>query len=149
LLKIKKTINSCSLCEDYVHKNEAKPIVVVSCEGACLRGEIARKAANQLCHSVIPDRTVRLCLGSALTKQGGQRSLAKNAQRLIVLEGCPVDCGSRLINGLSDDIHPEVIRTDSLADFNKNLFGIDEMSEEEINKQALLVAKKISNILVL
>lgn len=143
-IKIKKTKNSCSLCEDYVHENEAKPIVVMSCEGACLRGEIARRAANILCHSVIPDKTVRLCLGSALTKQGGQRCLVKNAQKLVALEGCPVECGSRMISGISDEIRPKVIRTDSLADFDKSLFGINELSEEKINKLSYDVALQIA-----
>ncbi len=143
-LKIIKTNNSCSLCEDYVKQNVSKPLVVASCEGACLRGEIARKTANILCHSLATDKTVRLCLGSALTKEGGQRSLVKNAEKIIAIEGCPVDCGSRMLKGLSENIHPEVIRTDILADFNKDLFGINEMSEEDINKCALDVAKKIA-----
>jgi hypothetical protein len=146
-LKIQKTSNYCSLCEDYVSENDSKPIVILCCEGACLRGEIARKTANIICHSLIPEKTVRLCLGSALTKDGGQRSLVKNAKKIIALEGCLVDCGSRMIRGLSDDIHPEVIRTDVLANFDKGVFGINEMSEEEINKQALLVAKKIIEML--
>lgn len=144
VLKIKKTMNSCSLCEDYVHKNKQKPIVVASCEGACLRGEISRKIANQLCHTVAPDKTVRLCLGSALTKEAGQRSLVDHADKLLVLEGCPVDCASRMLCGLSDNIHPEIIRTDIMADFDKSLFGIDEMPEEEINKLAYQVACKIA-----
>lgn len=142
-LKIEKTNNICSLCEDYVRLNESKPIVVACCEGACLRGEIARKVANLLCHSLLPDRTVRLCLGSALTKEGGQRSLVENARKILVLEGCPVDCGSRLIGGLPFENNPDIIRTDVLADFDKNLFGINELSEEIINNIALSVAKQI------
>lgn len=69
-MKIEYTSNFCSLCEDYVILNDSKPIVVACCEGACLRGEIARKATNLFCHSLLPNRTVRLCLGSALTKKG-------------------------------------------------------------------------------
>jgi uncharacterized metal-binding protein len=144
VLNIKKTQNSCSLCEDYVKKNQQKPIIIASCEGACLRGEISRKVANQLCHSIAPDRTVRLCLGSALTKEAGQRSLVDKADKLLVLEGCPVDCASRMLCGLSENIHPEVIHTDVLADFDKCLFGIDEMSEDDINKLAYSVACKIA-----
>lgn len=144
VLNIKKTKNSCSLCEDYVKENLKKPIVVASCEGACLRGEISRKVANQLCHSIIPDKTVRLCLGSAITKEAGQRNLVDKADKLLVLEGCPVDCASRMLCGLSESIHPEVIHTDVLADFDKGLFGIDEMSEDMINKLAYSVACKIA-----
>lgn len=144
ILNIKKTKNSCSLCEDYVQNNLKKPIVVASCEGACLRGEISRKVANQLCHTIVPDKTVRLCLGSAITKEAGQRSLVDQAEKLLVLEGCPVDCASRMLCSLSENIHPEIIHTDLLADFDKTLFGIDEMSEEDINKLAYSVACKIA-----
>lgn len=143
-LNIRKTKNSCSLCEDYVSENRQKPVVVASCEGACLRGEISRKVANQLCHNIVPEKTVRLCLGSALTKEAGQRSLVDKADKLLVLEGCPVNCASRMLCGLSENIHPEIIHTDVLADFDKSLFGIDEMSEVEINKLAYSVACEIA-----
>ena len=149
VLNIRKTKNSCSLCEDYVQKNRQKQVVVASCEGACLRGEISRKVANHLCHTIVPDKTVRLCLGSAITKEAGQRNLVDNADKLLVLEGCPVDCASRMLCGLSEKIHPEVIHTDVLADFDKSMFGIDEMSEEEVNKLTYLIACKIAEKYIL
>lgn len=37
-IRIKKTHSSCSLCEDYAKKQAVKPIAILSCEGACLRG---------------------------------------------------------------------------------------------------------------
>ena len=33
--------------------------------------------------------------------------------------------------------------TDSLIEFDRNLFGIDQMSEEEIKAHALTVARKV------
>ncbi len=49
-VKIEKTKNVCPMCEDYARNQASKPVVVMCCEGACLRGEIARQAANILCH---------------------------------------------------------------------------------------------------
>lgn len=66
----------------------AKPAMAMSCEGACLRSEVARRAAYLLCHKLAPEKTMRLCLSGAFTKDGGQRMLAENAPRLISIEGC-------------------------------------------------------------
>ncbi len=143
-VKIAKTDNVCPMCEDYAKKHSAKPIAVICCEGACLRGEVARQAANILCHSLAPEKTARICLGGAFTKDTGQRNLVKNAQRIIVLEGCFIKCASRMMTGVVKKFDPEVIIADKLYDFNRNLFGIDEMSEDEIEAHAREVAEKIA-----
>ncbi|MGE5412112.1 MAG: putative zinc-binding protein, partial [Clostridiales bacterium] len=82
-IKIQKTRNICPMCEDYAKAQVTKPVVIMSCEGACLRGEVSRQAANIVCHSLLPETTVRLCLGGAFTKDGGQRNLVRNAQKVV------------------------------------------------------------------
>lgn len=89
-IHIAKTKAGCGLCEDYAAREARKPVVVMSCEGACLRGELARLAANYLCDEVAPEKTARLCLGGAFTKDTGQRNLARKAERVIAIEGCPI-----------------------------------------------------------
>lgn len=37
-----------------------------------------------------------------------------------------------MMNAVISDLAPEVILTDALCDFDKNLFGVDEMAEDEI-----------------
>lgn len=143
--RIEKTKISCHLCEDYAERLKGKPVVVMSCEGACLRGEVARQAANILCHSLIPEKTARICLGGAFTKDSGQRNLVRNAKRLIALEGCPINCASRMMKGVINGLEPEVINADQLYEFDKNLFGIDEMAPEQILAHAQTVARKIAS----
>lgn len=143
VIKIEKINNICPMCEDYAKEQTKKPVVIMSCEGACLRGEISRRAANHICHDLIPAKTVRLCLGGAFTKDGGQRNLVKNAERVIALEGCFIKCASRMIKGVVPDAEPEVIITDKLFTFDTNIFGINEMTKEEIHDNSLEVAKKI------
>ncbi|MBU4437963.1 MAG: putative zinc-binding protein [Firmicutes bacterium] len=143
VIKIEKIHNICPMCEDYAKEQTEKPVVIMSCEGACLRGEISRRAANHICHDLIPDKTVRLCLGGAFTKDGGQRNLVKNAQRVIALEGCFIKCASRMIKGVVPDAEPEVIITDKLFTFDTNIFGINEMTKEEIHDNSFEVAQKI------
>ncbi len=143
-VNIEKTRNTCPMCEDYAGKGLSKPIVVMCCEGACLRGEIARQASNLICHRLAPDKTVRLCLGGAFTKDTGQRNMVKNDKRVIAVEGCFLECSSRMMKGVVPGLEPEIIIADKLYDFDRSLFGIDEMAEKEIKGHAEKVAKAIA-----
>lgn len=142
VIRLERPQNSCALCEDYAKKQTSKPAAVMSCEGACLRGEISRQAANLIC-STVPEKTVRICLGGAFTKDTGQRGLVRNAQKVIALEGCFVNCSSRMMKGVIDGLKPEVIIADRLYDFDRKLFSVEEMSEEEIKTHARTVAEKV------
>jgi len=144
VIRIEKAKNNCHLCDDYAERQKAKPVAVMCCEGACLRGEIARQAANILCHTLTPEKTVRICLGGAFTKDTGQRNLVRKATRLIALEGCFVNCSSRMMNGVIEGLEPEVIIADRLYNFDRKLFGVEEMPPEEIQAHARTVAAKIA-----
>jgi uncharacterized metal-binding protein len=143
IAKIRKTEAGCSLCEDFATRQSSKPIAVISCEGACLRGEIARQAANLVCHNLEPEKTARICLGGAFTKDTGQRSLVRNAGRVVAVEGCPILCATRMMQGVIDGLKTEVILADKSCSFDQTLFGIDEMSEEDIKVCARDVARKV------
>lgn len=147
VVRIEKVEAGCSLCEDYAEKQKGKPVAVMSCEGACLRGEISRQAANILCHALAPGKTVRICLGGAFTKNTGQRGLVRNAPRLLALEGCPINCSSRMMRGAIEGLTPEIVHTDQLCEFDRKLFGLDEMPPEEILALARSVAEKIAKTL--
>ena len=146
-VRIETTRNVCPMCEDYARAQASKPVVVMCCEGACLRGEVARQAANLLCHKLAPDRTVRLCLGGAFTKDTGQRGLVRNGKRTVALEGCFIECASRMMKGVIPDIKPEVVIADTLYDFDRSLFGIHQMPEGQIKIHAEEVARKVMALL--
>lgn len=143
-VRIEKTTKVCPYCEGYAQKQASKPIVVMSCEGGCLRGEVARRAANMLCSELAPEKTARLCLGGAFTKDTGQRALARNATHLVVIEGCFIECATRMMKGVVPSLEPEVVIADRLYDFDRNLFGIEEMPESDLNKHAREVAMAIA-----
>jgi len=147
LARIEKTRNVCGLCENYARQNAAKPVAVLCCDGACLRGEVARRAANILCHELAPEKTARICLGGAFTKNTGQRGLVRNASRLIALEGCFIDCASRMMRGVVESLRPEVIRVDGLYECDESLFGINEMDDARITRLARAAAGRIAEIL--
>lgn len=147
VVRIEKTKVNCRLCEDYAERQKSKPVAVMSCEGACLRGEVARRAANILCHSLAPEKTARICLGSAFTKDTGQRALVRNAPRVIALEGCAIHCSSRMMAGTIDGFSPEVIVADRFYDFDRRLFGIEELPSGQIDAHAHTVARTIAGTL--
>lgn len=144
IVRLEKAKNVCLLCEEYAKREQAKLVAVICCEGACLRGEIARRTANLLCHELLPEQTARICLGGAFTKDSGQRNLVRNAPRVIALEGCAVRCASRMMQGVIEGLELEVIVTDQLCDFDRNLFGLNEMQSPEIETRARTVAGKVA-----
>ena len=145
-VKIEKTKNVCPMCEDFAAEQikEQVPYAIISCEGACLRGEVSRQAANLISFSIMPDKASRICLGGAFTKDSGQRNLVRNAKRVIALEGCYIECASRMMKGVIDDLKPEVIIVDRLYDFDKKLIGINEVTEQQIKEYAKVAAGKIA-----
>jgi len=145
VVKIEKTKNECPLCEETANERikEKVPFAILSCEGACLRGEVSRQAANLICFSKMPDKTTRICLGGAFTKNTGQRNLVRNAAKVYALEGCYIKCASRMMKGVIEELNPEIIIVDGLYDFDKKLFGINEVTEQQIKEYAKIAANKI------
>ena len=143
-IQIRKIEGACGLCEEYSEKNSLThpKIVILSCEGACARGEVSRRAANLIAHSLAKDETVRICLGGAFTKNTGQRNLVRRSQMSLAIEGCFVACASRMMQGVLPDWNPEVILADTLYDESLP-FGIDEVSDEKFNEYAKIVAEKV------
>ncbi|MFP5239758.1 MAG: putative zinc-binding protein [Acidobacteriota bacterium] len=143
-VSIRKPAGVCQLCEDFSQRQSVKPVAVMCCEGSCLRGEIARQASNILCHSLLPESTVRVCLGGAFTKNTGQRALVRNAPLVLAMEGCFLKCATRMMQGVLEGLEPDVVIADSLIEFDRNLFSVDEMPEVEIMGHALNIAEQMA-----
>jgi uncharacterized OsmC-like protein/uncharacterized metal-binding protein len=143
-IRIKKVTGKCPACEDYAEKNSTTPpkIAVMACEGACARGEVARRAANLVAHRLATDSTVRICLGGAFTKDTGQRNLVRRAEKVIAIEGCFINCASRMMEGVLPELMPEIVRADLI--YNLDLpFGIDEVPDEMFTIYANKVAEQV------
>ncbi len=145
--RIPQTKVTCPACENYAASQATKPVAVMCCEGGCARGEVARRAANVLCFELAPDKTARICLGGAFTKDTGQRKLVRQAQKLIAIEGCFIRCATRMMVGVVPDLQPEVVIADDHYDLDPIPFGINELSNEDADRCARQVAKKIADTL--
>lgn len=145
-VRIEKVAGKCPACEDYAGRNSTTPakIAVMACEGACARGEVARRAANLVAHRLAPEETVRICLGGAFTKDTGQRNLVRRADRVIAIEGCFINCSSRMMAGVLPDLQPEIVRADLIYDLDLP-FGIDEVPDEMFTIYANRVAEQVAD----
>ncbi len=151
IIRLEKTKKSCSLCEDFASEKSAKNnlVAIMSCEGACLRGEISRRVANSLCFEEYTEKTARVCLGGAFTKDTGQRNMVRSAKRVIALEGCLINCASRMMEGVINELTTELIQVDKFYKFDKKHFAINDVTEDEITnytKEAISNIKKILEI---
>jgi uncharacterized metal-binding protein len=143
-IKIEKITGSCPACEEYSKKHTTDPpkIAVMACDGACAKGEVARRAANLVAYHLARDDTVRICLGGAFTKDGGQRELVRRSSPAIAIEGCFLFCSSRMMKGALPGLEPVIVQADMYYD-NDLPFGSDETTEEELRECARIVAEGV------
>ncbi len=144
-IQVRLTDQRCALGDAYAHKHLTTPpkTAVLSCEGMCLRGEVARRAANLIAHELAPERAVRVCHGGLLETSGGMRELVQRADQVLMLDGCFLACGTRLLKGALPETKPTVVVTDQLFELDRPVFGVEEMPEMEIKLHARAVAEKV------
>jgi uncharacterized metal-binding protein len=121
-------------------------IPVISCEGGCIRGEIARLAANMVGKEE-PYR--RGCHGEMFTApHSAMTRWAKKADKVVVIDGCFLHCHGRIMKNLIDD--ENLIQFDALSLYKKyaNLIEIEDVPEAERKEVARQVADKILSVLL-
>jgi len=119
-------------------------IPVISCEGGCFRGEIARVAA----HMVAKEKPYsRGCHGEMFTApRSAMAAWAKKADKVVVIDGCFMHCHGRIMKNIVG--HEKIIQFDALPMYNKdNKYSdtmlVDEIPEAERKDLARQVADKI------
>ena len=146
LLTVEKTTHQCPIGEIVGNKNQAEEkIPVFSCEGACIRGEIARQAANIVAKTE-PYR--RGCHGELMTVP--QSAIAKwtgTAEKIILIDGCFLRCHGRIMETLLGK--ERLIQFDALSHYKKysDIFDMDDVPAKERNEVAQSVASWILNSL--
>lgn len=144
-IRIELVEKACPAGLLYAAKQSTTPPkdAVICCEGMCLKGETARRAANLIAHRLAPEKAVRICHGGLLEAGGGMRDLVARAGRVFVLDGCGMACGTRLAKGAFPGLKPLTVFTDKLFEHDSTLFGVDEMADGEISSNARKAADKI------
>ena len=137
----------CPAGETYARRQiELNTIPVMSCEGPCIRGEIARLAANYVTQQV--PRLARACHAETfLVPHSTMASWVKAAPTSIVVDGCFLKCHGRVLNKLIGA--NKVVEIDALPLYKKytDVFLMDDVPEEERKEVARQVADKIIEML--
>jgi len=123
---------------------DEKKIPVISCEGGCFRGEIARVAAHMVA-KVEPYS--RGCHGEMFTApDSAMTEWARKADKVVVIDGCFMRCHGRIMKNIvgSDNL----IQFDALRIYNKDnkysdIMLVDEVPEDERKDLARQVADDI------
>jgi uncharacterized metal-binding protein len=119
-------------------------IPVISCEGGCFRGEIARVAAHMVAKE---EPYSRGCHGEMFTTpRSAMAEWAKKAHKVVVIDGCFMRCHGRIMKNVVG--HENMIQFDAFSMYNKGgkyseTMLVDEVSEAERNDLARQVADKV------
>ena len=141
-VEVSKTGNSCAAGEKAGNKNlEEGKIPVLSCEGACIRGEIARLAANFVAKEE-PYR--RGCHGELFTVPGSALAQwMKKAPKIVLIDGCFLHCHGRILENMAG--LENLVQFDALSYYKKysDLFYADSVPEKERIEAARTVADAV------
>ncbi len=133
----------CPVGEKYAKDQIAnKAVPVLSCEGPCIRGEIARLAANLIAQEV--PGLARTCHAEAFyVPHSSMAAWVKGAQKSVMIDGCFLKCHGRVLKKLVGD--EQVVHFDTHPFYNKynDLFLMEDVPEDERKAVARRVADKI------
>jgi len=142
-LEVQGVKGHCPAGEAYAKEQIAqKSIPVLSCEGPCIRGEIARLAANLVAHEF--PSLARACHAETFfVPHSSMADWVKGAQRSIMIDGCFLKCHGRVLTKLIDE--EKMIHIDALPLYKKytDIFLMDDVPEDERKVVARQVADEI------
>jgi uncharacterized metal-binding protein len=142
-LVVSRTKGRCAIGEEAGDRRMRDgAIPVLSCEGACIRGEIARLAANYLskergfargCHGkllTVPDSKIAKWIGSA--------------PKVICIEGCFLKCQSRILENILEPSRLLIFDAQSHHKRYDEVFDIEDVPEAERKEVGQTIAQWVS-----
>jgi len=141
-IEVEDTKNRCPIGETVGNRNIAENrIPVLSCEGACIRGEIARLAANRIAKE---ESFARACHGELLSvPDSAMAQWVREAGKVVLIDGCFLRCHGRILETLLGK--DKLVQFDALSVYKKytDVFDIDDVPEDDRKKTAQLVADSV------
>lgn len=138
---------NCPAGETYAAKVEAeKKIPVFSCEGPCIRGEIARLAANIVAREC--PGLARACHAETFyVPHSGMARWVQHSAHAVMIDGCFLKCHGRVLKNLIDPAKVIQFDTNPLHKKFGDVFLMDDVPEQERQAVAHDVADKIIAVL--
>ena len=142
-LEVQGVKGFCPAGETYAKQQIAKKTIpILSCEGPCIRGEIARLAANLIAQEV--PALARACHAETFfVPHSTMAEWVKGAEKSVMVDGCFLKCHGRVLKKLVGE--ERMIQIDALPLYKKytDVFLMDDVPEEERKAIARQVADKI------
>jgi uncharacterized metal-binding protein len=145
-IQVQNTDKLCPVGEVSGKKMMAEgKIPVLSCEGGCIRGEIARLAAN-----IVGKQNPfgRGCHGEIFSApHSAMAQWAKKSEKVVVIDGCFMHCHGRVMKSLIGE--ENLLQFDALSIYKRytDLIDIDDVPEAERKEVARQVADRILSVL--
>ncbi len=141
-IEVEDTKNRCPVGETTGNRNIAEgKVPVLSCEGACIRGEIARLAANMIAKE---KPFARGCHGELLSvPDSAMAQWVKKAEKVVLIDGCFLRCHGRIFENLVGK--DKLVQFDALSVYKKytDIFDMDDVPQEEKLQAARQVADSV------
>jgi uncharacterized metal-binding protein len=118
-----------------------KKIPVLACEGPCIRGDIARLAANRVAKE---EPFARACYAETFfVPHSSMARWVKEADKVVMIDGCFLKCLGRVLNNLVDE--EKILHFDALQLYKRytDLFNMEDVPEAERIETANQVADQI------
>jgi uncharacterized metal-binding protein len=129
-LQVDGVIGVCPAGEAWAEeKILQKKIPVLSCEGPCIRGDIARRAAHLVGKE---EPFARACYAEvALVPHSSMARWVKEADKVVMIDGCFLKCIGRILNNLVDK--DKIAHIDALSIHHKysDVFDMEDVPEAE------------------
>lgn len=116
-------------------------IPVLACEGPCVRGDIARRAANIVGNE---EPFARACYPEVFfVPHSTMARWVKEADKVVMVDGCFLKCIGRVLYNLVDE--EKIVHIDALKLYKKytDIFHMDDVPEAERIDTARQVADRI------
>jgi len=141
-IEVESTNKRCAIGETVGNRNiHERKIPVLSCEGACIKGEIARLAANLVAKE---KGFARACHGELFSvPDSAMANWAKQGEKTVLIDGCGLRCHGRILQNLLEK--ERLVEFNALSIHKKyaDVFGIDEVPEKERLQAARQVADRV------
>ena len=145
-IEVENTNKKCAIGETVGNRNlHERRIPVLSCEGACIKGEIARLAANVVAKE---DGFARACHGELFSvPYSAMAHWVEQAEQTVLIDGCGLRCHGRILQNLLDEKRLVEFNALSIHQKYANLFSVDEVPGNDRLQAARQVADKVLSAL--
>ncbi len=141
-IKVSEVKGVCPAGEVYSKQNITdKKTPVLSCEGPCIRGEIARLVANMVADEAPYSRC---CYAETfMVPHSSMTAWVKGAEKVVVIDGCFLKCMGRISENVIDKEKITWIDTNPIHRQFSDVFLYTDVPEETRKEVARKVADKV------